>query len=577
MIDFVRNHKVKSFKDILGQENVTRFLKNSIYKSYYFPLYLFSGMRGTGKTSTARIFAYSYFCQKRSAFCALQGSIDLPCGECASCIMSFAGRNPNIIEMDAASHTGVDNMRALIESSYLLPIESDKKFYIIDEAHMLSKSAFNACLKIMEEPPKHVHFIMATTEPQKIIETIRSRSIHLHFKSIHHSILSAYLKKILRYDEVEIDDQAAELVAHIAEGSIRDALNILTKLCITFGKHITYELVFNEHINASKNDIITLIDAFIAYDKNLFLQKYNILRTVEYIDKKNVFTIMLEHVLDLYYKHIQKNESCSSLEKLITLLYEHENLFLQSSNPLGLILVWFESICLNAKSNQQTLNHHHNNTQLPNTLCNDHNKTMHNDTALSNNCTNQTPNSHDTPNKNFIENFLTEIMLVDKPIGAILKTTSPLYNHEKKMLTCTLAPHVAFYKDIIDQKKNIIKQIGAKILKTDDFNIEYVIQNIEIKNNIVVNKNVTEAQQREQYSKNSLQSSAIQASSLNNIPQEQFISKNNGQAWGNRFNQQKKTIDKKNFPPSSSAYHIITLLPGTTYENNHMNNKHKSL
>ena len=168
-----KKYRSKFLSEIIGQPFISQFLLNSLYKNFIYPLYLFSGMRGTGKTSTARIFSISMLCQKYEE----KKIENLPCYQCQSCIAFLDNRHPDIIELDAASNNGVETIRSLIENVSIYPVFGKRKFYIIDEVHMLSKAAFNACLKIMEEPPEHVCFILATTEFQKVLETIRSRSI----------------------------------------------------------------------------------------------------------------------------------------------------------------------------------------------------------------------------------------------------------------------------------------------------------------------------------------------------------------------------------------------------------------
>ena len=195
-LNLARKLRPKNFDQIVGQSLSVRILKNGLYLNTFFPVYLFSGQRGCGKTTSARVFAAAINCQKLSDF---QGNPKqpIPCYECNSCINMVAGKHPDFIEIDAASHTGVDNVRQIIESSSFMPLMGRKKIYLIDEAHMLSKAAFNAFLKILEEPPATVLFILATTDIQRIIDTVRSRCFQIFFSSIAEVDLVNYLEEMI--------------------------------------------------------------------------------------------------------------------------------------------------------------------------------------------------------------------------------------------------------------------------------------------------------------------------------------------------------------------------------------------
>ena len=187
-LNLTRKWRSQDFESIIGQSLAVKMLKNSLYAGHYFPVYLFAGQRGCGKTTTARVFARAINCQQLSEFQKQPKKISVPCGTCDSCVAMAQGRHQDFIEIDAASHTGVDNMRSIIEAASFLPLMGKKKVYLIDEAHMLSKAAFNALLKILEEPPSSALFILATTDPDKIIETVRSRCFRLFFQPISTSV-----------------------------------------------------------------------------------------------------------------------------------------------------------------------------------------------------------------------------------------------------------------------------------------------------------------------------------------------------------------------------------------------------
>ncbi len=229
-LNLARKWRSRTFEQIVGQELSVRMLKNSLYLGHYFPVYLFAGQRGCGKTSTARVFAAALNCEQLTAFRQDPKAQAVPCQQCASCVAMRRGAHPDFIEMDAASHTGVDHVRQIIEASSLMPVMGVKRVYLIDEAHMLSKAAFNAFLKILEEPPNSVLFILATTDPQKIIETVRSRCFQLSFGSIDHDQLVSHLKSICDQEKIAYEDEALEALARESGGAARDAINLLEQV-----------------------------------------------------------------------------------------------------------------------------------------------------------------------------------------------------------------------------------------------------------------------------------------------------------------------------------------------------------
>jgi DNA polymerase-3 subunit gamma/tau len=225
-----RRWRPKLFKDVVGQEHVTKTLQNAISSNRIAHAYLFSGPRGVGKTSVARVFAKAVNCQK--------GLQTEPCGECKSCKEITANRSIDIIEIDAASNRGIDEIRELRESVKFAPVSGRYKVYIIDEAHMLTMEAFNALLKTLEEPPEHVIFILATTEPHKLPATILSRCQRFDFRMLTRQEIVDRLKEMAKADELPIDDEALSLIAESADGGMRDAESILDQLMSFSGGEI---------------------------------------------------------------------------------------------------------------------------------------------------------------------------------------------------------------------------------------------------------------------------------------------------------------------------------------------------
>ncbi|MDR1688617.1 MAG: DNA polymerase III subunit gamma/tau [Clostridiales bacterium] len=231
-----RKLRSQRFEDMVGQEHIVKTLKNQIVSGRISHAYLFCGIRGTGKTSAARILSRALNCENP------QGGE--PCNVCPTCVEIFKERSVNVFEIDGASHTGVDKVRDLIEDCYYPPTSGRYKIYIIDEVHMLSTSAFNAFLKTLEEPPKHVVFILATTDPQKLPQTVHSRCQRFDFKRITSSDIFAHLKKYTDAENIDITDEALRHIALASDGAMRDAQNILEQ-CISFffGERITLDNV----------------------------------------------------------------------------------------------------------------------------------------------------------------------------------------------------------------------------------------------------------------------------------------------------------------------------------------------
>jgi len=229
-INLARKWRPKNFATIVGQDLAVRLLKNSLYRNYFCPAYLLAGQRGCGKTTTGRIFAAAVNCEKLEAFTQNPQDIMVPCELCASCIAMQEHRHPDFIEIDAASHTGVDNIRQIIETASFLPQLGRKKIYLIDEAHMLSKAAFNAFLKVLEEPPMTVLFLLATTDVHKIIDTVRSRCFQIFFNAINQVTLVQHLAFVCQEEHIPYDIAALELMVRESDGSVRDALNLVERV-----------------------------------------------------------------------------------------------------------------------------------------------------------------------------------------------------------------------------------------------------------------------------------------------------------------------------------------------------------
>ena len=233
-----RRYRSNTFDEVVGQNHIAQTLKKAISSGRIAHAYLFCGTRGTGKTSTARILAKCLNCQ------SAHHAVTEPCNKCDSCKSIAKGDDIDVIEIDAASNTGVDNVRdIIIGTAYNMPARSRFKVFIIDEVHMLSKAAFNALLKTLEEPPSHVKFILATTEPEKVLPTILSRCQRYDFRNIPTREIAGHLKAICKTEKIEADEDALLLVAKAGAGSMRDSLSLLDRLLSIGETKLTVDLL----------------------------------------------------------------------------------------------------------------------------------------------------------------------------------------------------------------------------------------------------------------------------------------------------------------------------------------------
>src|SRR6516164_4014058 len=216
-----RKYRPQRFSDVIGQEHVTRTLKNAIEQQRIAHGYIFSGHRGIGKTTVARILAMALNCRSKDH------PVAEPCGVCDSCTEIRAGNSVDVIEIDAATNRGIDEIRELREAARYRPARDRFKIYILDEAHQITDAAFNALLKTLEEPPDHIVFMMATTQPEDIPQTVRSRCQHFNFRTVRFEEVLGQLRKIAERENIAAEEDALALLAEAGDGSMRDALSIL--------------------------------------------------------------------------------------------------------------------------------------------------------------------------------------------------------------------------------------------------------------------------------------------------------------------------------------------------------------
>lgn len=291
-----RKYRPVSFDEVFGQDNIVKIIQNAVVSGRISHAYLFSGPRGTGKTTTAKILARMVNCE----------SLDngKPCGKCSNCLDFLS--SGDVVEIDAASNNGVDEIRNLREKVNLVPSQSKYKIYIIDEVHMLTTQAFNALLKTLEEPPKHVIFILATTEPNKIPLTISSRCQKFQFNRVEDGDIVKRLKQICDIEKINISDDALYEIARVSDGGMRDSINLLDQLCSYDLNNITIDDVYNVYGTISYVDIAELFSNIKTNNGNYI---------VNYIEKINKDGINLSKFIEellLFLKDVLIYKNCGN-------------------------------------------------------------------------------------------------------------------------------------------------------------------------------------------------------------------------------------------------------------------------
>ena len=326
-------YRPKRFEDLIGQDSISQTLSLALDSKRLSHAYLLSGLRGSGKTSTARIFSKALLCDN--------GPISTPCEQCSQCIMANEGRHIDIIEMDAASSRKIDDIRDVIEQTKYKPASSRFKIFIIDEVHMLTKEAFNALLKTLEEPPSFIKFILATTDPLKLPATILSRTQHFRFKKIPHKLIINHLAHILNIEKIEYQDEALDILARSGAGSLRDTLTLLDQ-AIIYSKsfidtqvvtqmlglidHQFFDTLFNAFFTHDQEKITSFIEELQNYESELVIDELIAFLEHKYINKDSNFSsLVLErffYILSDIKKLIQLNASARFILTLLFLKFE---------------------------------------------------------------------------------------------------------------------------------------------------------------------------------------------------------------------------------------------------------------
>ncbi len=328
-----RKYRPTNFDELIGQETITQTLSLALDSNRLSHAYLFSGLRGSGKTSTARIFAKALICE--------QGVSHQPCGVCQNCILALENRHMDIVEMDAASSRKIDDIRDLIEQTKYKPSSARYKIFIIDEVHMLTKEAFNALLKTLEEPPSYVKFILATTDPLKLPATILSRTQHFRFKSIATNKIIDHLAHILHLEQIEYENDALEILARSGSGSLRDTLTLLDQAIIYSKNHVDVRTVTDMLGLVDPKFITELFNAVFAKDYAALVEYTKMLEDYE--------AEMVVDELIAYLKERMYNQdalfSTLVLDRFFRILSESKYLFsINADGSFVLSMIFFKMI-----------------------------------------------------------------------------------------------------------------------------------------------------------------------------------------------------------------------------------------
>src|SRR5262245_142288 len=321
-----RRWRPQQFEHLVGQEAIAQALQGAIAAQRVAHAYLFTGARGVGKTTTARILAKALNCK--------QGPTTTPCDRCDSCESISSGDDVDVIEIDGASNRGIDEVRELRQNVNLRPTRGRYKIYIIDEVHMLTREAFNALLKTLEEPPEHVKFIFATTDPQKIPVTILSRCQRFDFGTIANERIQRKLEEIVRSEGIEVDGQVLELVTRRAAGSMRDALSLMDQLLAFGGERVSTEQVHRLLGTASEDRLMQLSSALIGRDAG---------KAIDTVDEAEAHGVQLGELIDQlieYFRDMMVLKSAGATARLLSVSSTERNRLAEQAERLPLDFIF---------------------------------------------------------------------------------------------------------------------------------------------------------------------------------------------------------------------------------------------
>lgn len=575
-LNLARKWRSQQFEQVIGQDLSVRILKNSLYLDHLFPVYLFAGQRGCGKTSTARIFASAINCERFNAFKSDPKNAIIPCLDCLSCRSMREGKHPDFIEMDAASHTGVDNVRSIIDAASLMPIMGRKKIYLIDEAHMLSKPALNAFLKILEEPPASVLFILATTDAQKIIETVRSRCFQLFFKPIEASALQNHLENICIKEDIAYEKEGVALIIKESQGSARDALNMLESIRFS-ASCVSKDAVIKALGHVDQDRVVILLEHVISGRQDKLLALCKALdpseKTVMFVWQQFVqllhACIWLKHGVrpDTFDQHIDRIKtviapiSWSQFYAYVTFCYQQEQTLLKTTHQHDFLVMIMLQLSIMRFGDNEPSSGVSSVSSQPSVK-----QTCQDDEAAQEDELPEDISDDATDFKAIWNKAVADIVLLDDPlITSIFKQgTCTLYDQNSGTLQIAFAKGSTFFKDLLESSNHIWssvikKHFGDHVVLTPLF-IKEQTQQAHVR----APKEIIHVQQpkfqQASATKQPVAQSAVAA-------QQPFVKKNNTyQPYAKKYTavtQKRITIDDKDTWPR--AHMLLSYFPGELY------------
>ena len=329
-ISIARKYRPSKFSEVVGQERITKTLKNAIKLGIFSHAYIFAGPRGVGKTTTARIVAKALNCENPEG--------GEPCNRCENCIEISRGSFPDVVEIDAASNRGIDHIRELRENVQYSPVKGKRKVYIVDEFHMLTKEAFNALLKTLEEPPEHVVFILATTEIDKIPATVLSRCQKFLFRKVPEERVVETLKQICQRENISCDEEALKLIAIASEGCLRDAESFLEQTIALGEGKVKPEVVSGFLGIVSQSELEKLLNLSFDGDKNALRERIEELESLGY----DALSILKQLILLVKRRYVSGSENFSDEELLAAFQILTDGYQIVSRHPFPYIALYFQ-------------------------------------------------------------------------------------------------------------------------------------------------------------------------------------------------------------------------------------------